>query len=165
MSVNRHRPHLLVLPEDDANRVLANGFLLAPTLRQRHVQVLPPAGGWPKVLDACLTLHVANLRRFAGFHLVLLIDFDDQVQDRTQHFTRQFPADVSDRVYLIGTGCEPERHMLKSRFESFGLELGMACADADFSPWNHDFLAHNSAVVQRLAANVRPFLFPTAAAV
>lgn len=159
MSVNRHRPHLLVLPEDDANRVLANGFLLAPTLKQRLVQVLPPAGGWPKVLDAFLTLHVANLKRFTGFHLVLLIDFDDQILERTQHFTERFPAEVADRVYLVGTRCEPEKHLLKSRFEAFGQALGTACARADFSPWDCEFLAHNSAAVRRLADNVRPFLF------
>jgi hypothetical protein len=28
MSVNKYHPHVLVLPEDDANRQLANGFLL-----------------------------------------------------------------------------------------------------------------------------------------
>lgn len=28
MSVNRYQPHVLVLPEDDANRQLANGFVL-----------------------------------------------------------------------------------------------------------------------------------------
>lgn len=28
MSVNKERPHVLILPEDDANRQLANGFQL-----------------------------------------------------------------------------------------------------------------------------------------
>lgn len=31
--MNKYRPHVLVLPEDDANRQIANGFLLAPALR------------------------------------------------------------------------------------------------------------------------------------
>ena len=31
MSVNKYQPHVLVLPEDDANRQLANGFLLDQT--------------------------------------------------------------------------------------------------------------------------------------
>ena len=44
MSVNRHKPHLLVLPEDDANRQLARGFELE--LSTRQFQVLQPAGGW-----------------------------------------------------------------------------------------------------------------------
>lgn len=31
MALNRHRPHLLVLPEDDVTRSLANGFVDAST--------------------------------------------------------------------------------------------------------------------------------------
>ncbi len=42
MSVNRALPHVLVLPEDDANRQIANGFLLAlDSSVQRRIQVLP----------------------------------------------------------------------------------------------------------------------------
>ena len=44
MSVNVYKPHVLVLPEDDANREIANGFLLAPSLKLRNIQVLPCAG-------------------------------------------------------------------------------------------------------------------------
>ena len=43
MSVNKFRQHVFVLPEDDANRQLANGFLLDLSVRQ--VQILPEAGG------------------------------------------------------------------------------------------------------------------------
>ncbi|MGA2659008.1 MAG: hypothetical protein ABSH34_16015 [Verrucomicrobiota bacterium] len=51
MSVNKYRPHVYVLPEDDANRQLANGFLLHPDLLARNIQVLPEVGGWHEVLD------------------------------------------------------------------------------------------------------------------
>ena len=40
MSVNKYLPHVLVLPEDDANRQLANGFLLDPNLLDRRIQLL-----------------------------------------------------------------------------------------------------------------------------
>lgn len=39
-------PHVLVLPEDDANRQLANGFLLDGFLSGRQMLVLEVAGGW-----------------------------------------------------------------------------------------------------------------------
>ncbi|KAM3090094.1 hypothetical protein ACKFKG_30775 [Phormidesmis sp. 146-35] len=32
MSIDKYQPHLLVLPEDDANRQVAIGFLLDPSL-------------------------------------------------------------------------------------------------------------------------------------
>jgi len=49
MSVNVYRRHVMVLPEDDANGDIVNGFLLDPSLNERAIQVLPPAGGWANV--------------------------------------------------------------------------------------------------------------------
>lgn len=48
MSVNVYQQHVLVLPEDDANRQIVNGFLLEPSLNERVIQVLPIAGGWAR---------------------------------------------------------------------------------------------------------------------
>ena len=45
MSVNKYRPHVYVLSEDDANRQIANGFLLHPDLLARNIQALPEVGG------------------------------------------------------------------------------------------------------------------------
>ena len=46
MSINKHKPHLLVLPEDDADRQIANGFVIAQGvgLDDRAIQILPEAG-------------------------------------------------------------------------------------------------------------------------
>jgi hypothetical protein len=38
MRINKYKPHILVLPEDDANRQIANGFILEPTLNQSAIQ-------------------------------------------------------------------------------------------------------------------------------
>lgn len=59
MRINKYKPHILVLPEDDANRQIANGFLLEKTLNQSAIQVLPPAGGWKKVVEEFKTYHVS----------------------------------------------------------------------------------------------------------
>ena len=59
MSVNKYLPHVLVLPEDDANRQLANGFLLDRALMTRSIQVLAEAGGWTAVLDRFKSDHVS----------------------------------------------------------------------------------------------------------
>jgi hypothetical protein len=66
---NKHKPHVIVLPEDDANRQIANGFLLDPSIKPRNIQVLNPAGGWGKVLDSFLEDHVAGLRKWPQRHL------------------------------------------------------------------------------------------------
>jgi hypothetical protein len=53
-SANKYAPHVLVLPEDDANSDIANGFVLHVALDSRAIQVLRCAGGWAKVRDAFL---------------------------------------------------------------------------------------------------------------
>lgn len=54
--INKHLPHLLVLPEDDEDRELANGFALHTAVDPRKIQVLPTAGGWLKALaEDCRT--------------------------------------------------------------------------------------------------------------
>ena len=64
MSVNKYQPHVLVLPEDDANRQLANGFhLQVAWTRQRQMQVLPVAGGWNEVLNLFKSEHVLEMDR------------------------------------------------------------------------------------------------------
>ena len=108
MSVNNHRPHVLVLPEDEANEELVNGFLLDQSIKLRNIQVLPSAGGWSKVLDSFVASHIAGLRQFNDRHLVLLVDFDDHVEERTAKFLEAFPEDLRDRVFLLGTKTEPE---------------------------------------------------------
>lgn len=65
MSVNRYKPHVLVLPEDDANRQLATGFLLHSSLSHQQVHALPVAGGWTKTLDCLKSDHVNAMATYA----------------------------------------------------------------------------------------------------
>lgn len=161
MSVNDYQPHVLVLPEDDANRQVVNGFLLDPSLNQRAIQALPIAGGWPKVHADLSASQVALLRRYPKRHLVLLIDFDGEVAERTQRFKEAIPEDVQDRVYLLGTLDEPEplRKACGVSLEKVGEQLAQACALDEVGLWGHEMLQHNQPEVQRLIQNVKPFLF------
>ncbi len=62
MSVNRYQAHVFVLPEDDANSQMANGFhLQVEPARLRRMRVLQVAGGWLKVLEQFLS-DGANLK-------------------------------------------------------------------------------------------------------
>jgi hypothetical protein len=71
MSVNRYQPHVLVLPEDDANRQSGNGFLLDLALRPRTIQMLGPAGGWSHVVESFLSDHVTDMARYPNRFMVL----------------------------------------------------------------------------------------------
>ncbi len=165
MSVNHYKDHLLILPEDDANRQLANGFLKDPALNLRRVQVLPIAGGWSKVRDTFIAAHVAQLKKYPLRHLVLLIDFDEQVEERTRIFKNLF-SDLSsneyERVYLLGTRTEPEplRKSCGISLEKIGEQLARDCAVGKSGLWQHEFLEHNQTELGRLESRVKPFLFP-----
>jgi hypothetical protein len=135
VSVNKYKPHVWVVPEDDANRQLANGFLLHPRLDCTAIQVLPPPGGWPKVLDAADRVHTAELRKYTLRQLVLLVDFDSKGDSRLQQFRDVFPDDVRSRVYVLGTREEPEslKADLGQSFENLGRQLADSCADEDLT--------------------------------
>lgn len=164
MSVNRHRPHVLILPEDDANRQIAKGFELGISpQKMRSIQVLNSSGGWPKVRKEFIDKHADDLLRYPQFHLILLIDFDQQGDDRRKKFTDFFPEGVRERVYVLGTSSEPEnlRKELQARksLENIGTTLADECRTGEYALWNHGHLLHNAGERARLATVVRSILF------
>src|SRR5262245_36898462 len=117
MSVNKNRPHVFVLPEDDANRQLANEFHLQidPT-RQRQMQILKVAGGWNQVCHLFQTVHVAEMDRNQYRSMVLLIDFDGH-GNRLQQVQNSIPDRLRDRVFILGAWTNPE--MLRANLGSY----------------------------------------------
>ncbi len=160
MSVNKFEPHLLVLPEDDANRQLVNGFCLSPYLNTRRVQVLPVAGGWENAVRAFLNEEVQKLRTYNQRRFLLLIDFDGD-SERRHEISSQIPEDVSERVFVFGVLTEPERlrAMLGMNYETLGASLADECYRNERRLWAHELLAHNHAELIRMNESVKPFLF------
>src|SRR5437868_1924051 len=107
MSVNRERPYVFVLPEDDANHRLANGFLLDQSVNLRAIQVLPNAGGWTGVRDKFERDHIAGMTRYPLRHMVLIVDFDRR-EDRSDELSEVIPDSLSERVFILGVLSEPE---------------------------------------------------------
>lgn len=160
MSVNRYRPHVMVLPEDDANRQLANGFLLGvPLTFMRNIQVLEAAGGWMEVLNRFRADHIVELRRYSSRFMVLLIDFDGQ-GDRLKNAKDSVPDDLADRVFVMGVWSEPEalRAALGS-YETIGRALAKDCGDDTNTTWGHELLQHNATELDRMRQRIRPLLF------
>jgi hypothetical protein len=158
--MNKMVPHVLVLPEDDANRQLANGFQLDHSLDTRRMQILEEAGGWHEVLDRFREDHVPEMERNANRFMVLLIDFDGR-ENRLQEVIAGIPAGLNERVFVLGTWTEPEelRQALGS-YEEIGLAMAKDCRDNTDMTWAHDLLRHNAGELARLRQNVRPILFP-----
>ncbi|MEO8495150.1 MAG: hypothetical protein ABI614_08770 [Planctomycetota bacterium] len=162
MSANKHIPHVLVLPEDDANTEIATGFSLHEALRPRAIQVLPCAGGWPKVRDSFRSDHINAMRRNSHRRMVLLVDFDEK-ESRFKEMTETIPADLAERVFVIGVWKEAEdltRAGLGSR-EAVGYELASECFDDSKDIWDHSLLRHNADELARMTKQLRPMLFPS----
>lgn len=161
MGVNKYKEHLYILPEDDANRQLVNGFLLVPTLNLRTVEVLPPAGGWRKVLDEFEHTHSAEMKAYSLRYMLLLIDFDEQ-NDRLQQVEEKILSDLKDRVFVLGVWSEPEKLkslMGKVSYEAIGTALATGCPNKLSETWNHALLKHNLQELQRIPADLKSILF------
>ena len=162
MSVNKHRPHVFVLPEDDANHAIATGFLLHPKLDLRSIQILPNVGGWIKVRDQFQSEHVRLMETYKNRHLIMLLDFDEK-KNRREEITNDIPSHLLDRVFVMGVWSEPEE--LKKAglgpLEKLGTQLACECENDTRETWNHALLRHNNFELERMALKIRTFLFPT----
>lgn len=161
MAVNVYKPHVIVMVEDDANRDIANGFRFDPNLNARNIQILNPSRGWLNLKRDFLDCHIADLQKYKDRHLVLLIDFDDQVEDRLKLFRNVIPQEVINRVYLLGTASEPEplRKACGDSLEDVGKRLAAECFHGESDLWLHPLLAHNESERSRLNVTVRKILF------
>src|SRR5271156_443730 len=156
MSVNKHQPHIFVLPEDDANRQLANEFhKQVDWTRYRQMQVLRVAGGWNEVLNRFESEHAAGMDRWHHRFMVLLIDFDGREARLTEAMNR-IPEHLRDRVFILGALTNPEnlRGVLGS-YEEIGSDLATDCREATHRTWGHNLLRHNAIEIDRLREQVR----------
>lgn len=171
MSVNKYQPHIKVLPEDDANRQLANGFLLevgrmevdrkeVDRTRQRQMQVLPVAGGWQNVLNLFISDHVAEMEKYSTRFMILLIDFDGK-EDRLNNAKVAIPNHLTDRVFILGVWSEPEalKRATLDSYETIGRNLARDCLEETDTTWEHNLLRHNGGELDRLRKHVRSILF------
>jgi len=161
VSVNKFLPHVYVLPEDDANRQLANGFLLDDllSLRRRSIQVLDEVGGWSVVLDRFKSDHIIEMERHANRFMVLLIDFDGR-QDRLDQVQAVIPEHLRERVFVLGAWTIPEdlRKAGLGSYETIGRAMAKDCLDETDRTWGHQLLRHNATELNRFRAQVLPEL-------
>jgi hypothetical protein len=160
VSPNSYRPHILVLPEDDANRQMANGFhLQVGASRQRQMQVLPVAGGWNEVLKRFKSEHVMDMDRYPNRFMVLLIDFDGR-DDRLEIANAAIPEHLADRVFVLGAWSNPEAlNAALGTYEKIGSLMANDCREQTDTTWAHDLLRHNASELERLRQHVCTILF------
>jgi len=159
--MNRYKDHLYIIPEDDRDRQLAQGFRLYDQVNTQRIQIMPPAGGWANVLAQFQTEYVQQLRQYPLGRVVLLIDFDGDYGNRRGRFGTDIPVDLRERVFVVGARETPEelKRELGQSFEEIGKSLADACYRGVDGHWGHDHLRHNDPDRHRLVRDVKPFLF------
>lgn len=159
MSPNSYRPHIFVLPEDLANREMANGFHLEVG-EIRQMQVLRPACGWEKVLEQFNSDHVTGMDRYPDRFMILLIDFDGK-QDRLEKAKAAIPEHLAERVFVLGAWNNPEalKAALGRPYEEIGSKMADDCREETDTTWGHDLLRHNAGELERLCEQVRSIFF------
>ena len=160
--MNKYRPHLYIVPEDDAERQLVVGFVGHHGVNDSAVQSVPPVGGWLKARDALLVEYVPKLKQSTDCHVLLAIDADGNGADRSRELVALVPAEVAQRVFVLSCAKDPEalRSALGGRaYAAIGRELASQCDSGEGDLWEHQQLRHNGEELARLTAKVRPFLF------
>ena len=160
MGVNRNLPHVRVLPEDGANRQLANGFALEVSMQfSRRIQILPIAGGWTKVVERFLPDEVGDMENCPGRHMVLLMDFDSDKERRSGVIGR-IPEHLREKVFILGAWSEPEQlRTALGSYEVIGSAMARDCREETNTVWGHPLLQHNAGELDRWRERVRPILF------
>jgi len=176
MSANREKPHIIILPEDDETRQIANGFVLG-VAGNRCIQIVPEAGGWGKVMNTFKNDYAQTMRTNLNRRMILLIDFDNDYQERLKYIKQEIHADsdvLIDRVFILGVLSEP-RDLKKSldlpqkrkpypdlngnSSEDIGTALFHACSNKQEGLWGHELLKHNHKELDRMRDIVMPVLF------
>lgn len=158
--MNKFIHHIFVIPEDEADREIADGFVNNERVDDRRIQVMPVARGWPNVLTTLEDEYIVRLRKYTLGHVVMLVDFDDQGGDRMARFRQVIPDDLRGRVFVVGSSMNPEalKDALRLSAEQIGWQLAEDCALGGAGLWRHEQLQHNAEERERLATAVQAFL-------
>lgn len=165
MGANKHKDHLVIIPEDNAYGEMAEGFVGYQLLNANRVDILRPANGWASLVDKFQKYYAAGVRQYTHRHVLLLFDADKD-QARLGEVLAGIPGDIRARVFALC--CLDESEALKRAlgggyFKEIGRALAESCDRETYgdggSPWQCPELRHNQDELARLAAAVRPFIF------
>ncbi len=160
MSRNKSKSHLFILPEDDANRQIINGFINNLNVNENAIQVLRTDGGWTKVVDKFINDHVKEMTKYPKRNILLIVDFDGR-EDRFSDVEQHIPDSLRNRVFILGVKSNPEslRRDIQMSFEDIGEALATDCSENTNELWGHHLLIHNQPELERMISSVKPFLF------
>jgi hypothetical protein len=156
---------IVVIPEDDATRNIANGFEQFEHVQARKIKVLSKSkigkGGWQKVVDWFAETQIAGMRKNENRIVVFIIDFDGREGNlnHREYVNRTIPDDLKNRVFTLGAWDEAEKLKTLGSYEAIGKGLAQDCYDNTDIFWKHDQLKHNQDELKRMHSIVNFIMF------
>ncbi|MFN0134603.1 MAG: hypothetical protein ACKVS9_00625 [Phycisphaerae bacterium] len=159
--MNKYEPHVIVLPEDDATRQLATGFVDYPAVHAHRIRVVSPAGGWVKAVDLMCSSYMPHMRSYNSAHLVLVIDFDKDSDRYRTAIEPRVPAELRNRVFVFGplTNVEVLKREARRKTEELGRDLASECERGESQQWSMPELQHNLPERDRALQCIRSIIF------
>ena len=157
--MNDYRPHIYVLPEDDATRQMAVGFY-QKVPDQRLMQILPPSGGWTYVLKSFLLEYQPTMQTLPHRYVILVIDFDKDTE-RLEHIKNQIDPSILARVFILGAFLEAEdlRRNVGENLETIGQLLAQDCQNQTMNIWGNALFKPLQDEIERARMTLRPLIF------
>ena len=157
--MNKFKPHLFIVPEDDADRQIAVGFQMHLEAKG-EMQIVDVARGWLKVVGVIKDEYVPLLKNNLNSHVLGIIDCDKDV-DRIAEQLENFPEDIRNRIFLLGVNENPQefKRSAKMHFAEIGEKLADECYKDELDLWNHEMLSYSSSEALRAKDVLRELVF------
>jgi len=149
--VDKFKPHLFIVPEDDADRQIAVGFQMHLEAKG-EMQIVDVARGWLKVVGVIKDEYVPLLKNNLNSHVLGIIDCDKDA-DRIAEQLENFPEDIRNRIFLLGV------RSAKMHFAEIGEKLADECYKDELDLWNHEMLSYSSSEALRAKDVLRELVF------
>jgi len=160
LSVNKFKPHLLILPEDQAVKDVVVGAVESIRVKPAaNLSIEKLLGGWRKLKDR-LPECEKYLGQYPEGRLLFIIDLDRDPK-RPKEVQAWIQGEFADRIFLLSSFHEPEalQRELTGSLEMIGGTLVDDCPDDQSEAWAHSHLEHNKPELERFMASCRPILF------
>lgn len=156
MSVNREKPYLIVLFEDNAYKDLFMGFQFST---QRQVKQNTVYGGFKYIyleLTNNDSLTLKELKKYSNAYVLAMIDadLDSQSESNIEKLKSSICTEYKERVFVVGSQYEAEdikkTVIEQGKWKSVSKKLENSCINEDCGLWQDEMLEHNSAEIARL---------------
>ena len=166
--MNKNKPHLVIVPEDEAWATLTRGFFMARA--EGNIKVDRTCGGYNKEMTHFKDKLQPKMASNPNMHVLLLVDFDRKFASRMTNFTQLVYPDYNKRAFMVG--CKDEIQNLNTEYgggklEDLGQTMGNIClgdvtamhTPKGINPWTLPQILKSAVQVSLLKTRTFSFLF------